>query len=185
MWVWTSLDGGRAFGPATRVNDTPRRDGTTQYLVGLAVAPGGRLDAVYYDRRRDSLDVANEVSFQSSHDAGATFTPAVVLSDRPFDSRIGPGSERGMPELGNRLGLVSTPSRALAVWADTRAGTDASRKQDVVRAVVALPPPAELARPLRLFLRLGGSAMSLAGAGIAAGALARRRRTAVVVDGPG
>lgn len=90
--------------------------------------------------RVDPEDVENEVSFQSSPDAGKTFTPPILrLSDRAFDSRIGFGSERDMPDLGNRLALLSTEDRALAVGSDTRAGTDASRKQDVVRAVVAIP----------------------------------------------
>lgn len=179
VWVWTSDDDGSRFGPPKRINDTRRQDGSTQYLANLAVAPGGRLDAVYYDRRRDRDDAANEVSFQSSYDGGRTFAPRVNLSDRPFDSRIGPGSERGMPELGSRLAILSTADRALAVWADTRAGTDASRKQDLVRAVVAVPAPPQIVRPLRLALRFGGGALAVAGLGLLLSAVARRRRPAV------
>lgn len=176
VWVWTSTNGATRFGPAKRVNDTPRQDGTAQYLAGVAVAPDGRLDIVYYDRRDDPGDIANEVSFQSSYDGGTTFTRRLRLTDRPFDSRVGPGSERGMPELGSRLAVVPTEARALAVWADTRAGTDASRKQDLVRAVVAVHPPAQLARPLRLALRFGGAVMAVAGLSLfAAGVMGTRR----------
>ena len=59
----------------TRVNDTKRRDGTAQYLPKLAVAPDGRLDVLYYDRRADPENLRNQVSLQSSFDHGESFTP--------------------------------------------------------------------------------------------------------------
>lgn len=142
--VWTSSDGGASFGPGRRVNDTPEGDGSAQYLPQLALAPGGRLDVVYYDRRADPDDAHNEVSLQSSTDGGASFGPRMLLSDRSFDARIGPGSERDLTDLGSGLGLVSGDERALAVWTDTRAGTEASGKQDLARAVVAFQPPSAL-----------------------------------------
>ena len=58
------------------------------------------------------------------------------LSDRTFSSLIGFGSERDLPDLGSRLGLVSFDDRAHAVWTDTRGGTPASNKQDLAHAVV-------------------------------------------------
>lgn len=134
--AWTSRDGGRSFGPPVRVNDTPAGDGTAQYLPRLSLAPGGRLDVVYYDRRADRRDRRNEVSLQSSHDGGRSFGRHVPVSDRSFDAGIGFGSERGMPDLGSRLALDSSGDRALAVWTDTRAGTVASSKQDLARAVI-------------------------------------------------
>lgn len=163
VWTWTSSDGGATFGAAKRVNDTGRKDGTSQYLPKLAVAPDGRLDVAYYDRRADSKDEKNEVSLQSSFDGGKSFGPSARLSDRPFDSRIGFGSERGMPDLGSRLGLLSADERALAVWTDTRTGTDASRKQDLVRAVAEINKPGGLPGAVRSALRLLGIAMGLVG----------------------
>jgi hypothetical protein len=141
VYLWRSDDGGRTFGRATRVNDTVPGDGTAQRLPKVSVAPDGRVDVVYYDRRADEDDVMTEVSLQSSYDRGATFTDHRVLSDRPFDSTIGFGSDRDMPDLGSRLGLLSTDDKAMAVWTDTRAGTSASNKQDLVRALVSFPRP--------------------------------------------
>ncbi|MEX2620001.1 MAG: sialidase family protein [Egibacteraceae bacterium] len=134
VFVWRSTDNGETWSSPVRVNDTDPADGTAQYLPALDVAPSGRVDVVYYDRR-DGADenVMNAVSLAFSHDAGATFTDRLVLSDRPFDSRVGFGGFRGMADLGSRLGLLSTPDRALAVWSDTRAGTEVSEKQDLVR----------------------------------------------------
>ena len=138
VWVWSLAPGDRSWGAPVRVNDTPRADATSQYLPRLAVAPDGRLDVVYYDRRDDpSRDVRSVVSLQSSGDGGRTFSEHVALAGRGFDSRIGFGSERGLPDLGSRLGLVSGEREALAVWSDTRAGTDASNKQDLMLGAVA------------------------------------------------
>lgn len=158
-YVWASEDDGATFGPARRVNDSRRSDGTSQYLPKVSVAPGGRLDVVYYDRRADADDLMNDVSLQSSFDGGATFTERLRLTTRSFDSRIGFGSERGLAELGSRIGLLSTERRALAVWSDTRAGTDASRKQDLVRAVVDVTEPSGVSDPFGPWLRYGGLAV--------------------------
>ncbi len=172
VMVWSLPPRGSEWEGPSRVNDTPQRDGTSQYLPKLSVAPNGRLDAVYYDRRADSGNALNEVSLQSSFDQGDTFTARVRLSDQPFSSRIGFGSERGMPDLGSRLGLISTESRAYAVWPDTRGGTPASGKQDLARGIVAFTDPPRLAGWLETLLRWGGVVLIVLG-GVA---LARGRR---------
>jgi len=166
--AWSLAPGASAWSGPVRVNDTPRRDGRAQYLPGLALAPGGRLDVVYYDRRADPRGVRNEVSMQSSVDGGRSFGSRTTLSSRPFDARIGFGAERGLPTLGSRLGLVSGRDDAVAAWSDTRAGTEASGKQDLVRAVVEVGPPRG-----REILRFGGPALLLAGGGLL---IASRRR---------
>ncbi len=134
--VWSLGSGAAHWSRPTRVNDTPTHDRTAQYLPKLALAPDGRLDVLYYDRRADPHDLRNEVSLQSSLDAGKTFGPRLRISDRSFDSRVGFGSERGLADLGSRLGLVSGNSRAIAAWSDTRAGSHAVDKQDIALASV-------------------------------------------------
>lgn len=161
--VWTSPDGGDTFSAAVRVNDTKVQDGTDQYLPALAVSPTGRLDVAYYDRREDADNRMNEVSLQSSDDGAATFGPRVELSDRAFDAGIGPGAERDLPDLGNRLGLASSDDRAVAIWSDTRAGTVASAKQDLASGVVAF----QSASPLRGALPPIGVAVALVGLAVA------------------
>jgi hypothetical protein len=168
--VWASHDGGATFGQGQRVNDTPRRDRTSQYLPKVAVAPDGRVDVAYYDRRRDPDNVMNEVSFQWSRDGGRSWERRLRLADRPFDSRIGFGSERGLPDLGSRLGLASTDKRAMAVWTDTRAGTAASGKQDLALGFVAFRPT-WWSVPLRVM----GVALAAGVLGGVASALIRRR----------
>lgn len=161
--VWRLAPGSAGWSAPTRVNDTPRRDGTWQYLPELAVAPDGRVDVVYYDRRAGGRsNLRNEVSLQSSDDAAATFGPHVTLTSESFDARVGPGSEVGLPELGSRLALVSDDDGATAVWTDTRAGTDASHKQDLRAARVDADRSGGGGGP-RTVLLIAAIAMLLAG----------------------
>lgn len=171
--VWSlSRDGARWQGP-TRVNDNPAGDKTSQYLPKLAVAPDGRLDVVYYDRRADRKNVLNEVSLQSSFDEGQSFTERVRLSSRRFDSRVGFGFDRNLPDLGSRLALLSGESRALAVWSDTRNGTAVTNKQDIFRAEVAFP--ARLSESVERGLLYGGITLGILGLALLASASRRRR----------
>lgn len=173
VWVWTLPWRGKAWSRPVRVNDTAKRDRTAQYLPALAVAPDGRLDVVYYDRRADRRrNVRNEVSLQSSQDDGRSFGARSKLSSRSFDSRIGFGSARELATLGSRLGLISGDDELLAVWSDTSAGTQASGKQDLVRAVVAVDSRSRLR-----VLRYGGLALTLLGSGMLAVALRRRAQS--------
>ena len=159
-----------------RVNDTDERDGTLQYLPRLGVAPGGRLDVLYYDRRADPDDVENDVSLQSSFDAGEHFTAAKRLTSRPFDSRIGFRPRTGLPDLGSRLGLISDDSASFAVWTDTRSGTPKTNKQDLYRSLVTISQPPRLAEPLEDALRYGGIGLAVSGLAIFAGPWVRRKR---------
>jgi hypothetical protein len=167
--LWTLPGDGEDWQGPRRVNDTERRDGTSQYLPKLSVTPEGRLDIVYYDRRDDPRnDVRTGTSFQTSFDEGATFTASERLNDRAFDSRVGFGTERELPDLGSRIALLSTDSRALAVWSDTRAGTTTTLKQDLAKRVVAITEPQELPGPTKPLLRWGGVLLALVGAALLA-----------------
>lgn len=177
VWAWSrSADEDAGWRGPVRVNDTPRGDGSAQYLPRLAVAPNGRVDLEYYDRREDPVNVMNRVSLQSSDDSGQSFGPAVTLSSRGFDSRIGFGGKHGLPDLGSRLALISDDARALAVWTDTRAGTRSSNKQDLARAVVAFAGPGPLSAPTRDGLRYGGLALAVLALGMLAWVLVGSRR---------
>ncbi|MGI8408235.1 MAG: sialidase family protein [Actinomycetota bacterium] len=160
--LWRSDDGGRTFSDPVRVNDTPQGDGTSQYLPEVQTAPGGRLDVVYLDRRADPNDVMTEVSLQSSFDNGDSFSRRILLTDRAFDPRIGPGVERGMPSLGSRLALLSVDRAAIALWPDTRRGTIFSNRQDLAQAVIEMAGPPPLSSRLGDVFRTGG----LAGVGV-------------------
>ena len=160
--LWSLAPGAGTWKGPVRVNDTARGDRSTQYLPKLAVAPNGRLDVAYYDRREDPADHRNAVALQSSVDGGRSFTPHVDVSDRSFDARIGAGSERGLPDIGSRLGLVSEPSAVLAAWTDTRAGTVDSNKQEIAVAQASVARAGGLSDTTRRSLRYCAAALLLA-----------------------
>ena len=176
VYVWTLTAGASGWGAAKKVNDTPKSDASSQLLPKLSVAPDGRLDVLYYDRRADPRNLRNEASLQSSFDGARTFLPRLRLSDKPFDSRIGYGSERDMPDLGGRLGLISTRERALGVWTDTRGGTRTNRKQDVARGLAAFSAPEDLSGTLKTLLRVVGVLLALTGVLLIVYAAGRRQR---------
>lgn len=161
--VWSLAKGSEAWEGPTRVNDTPEGDGTAQYLPQVSVAPDGRLDVLYYDRRSDPENVMNHVSLQASFDEGDSFTASARLTSQPFSSMIGFGSPQDLPTLGSRLALASTGDRALAIWTDTRAGTVPNNKQDLARAVVAFSEPERLSPAAQDGLRYGGIALAVLG----------------------
>lgn len=166
VYVWSlARDEARWEGPR-RVNDTDDDDRTTQYLPKLAVAPGGRLDVSYYDRRDDPRDVRNHVSVQSSFDGGESFTAHVKVTDRSFDSRIGAGSENGLPDIGSRIALASRPDAVLAAWTDTRAGTVDSNKQDIAFARAAVDDAGGLPDWAQTLLAVAGVGLLLGGAAL-------------------
>ena len=179
VWLWSLAPGASAWSAPVRVNDTRRGDGTAQYLPKLAVAPDGRLDVLYYDRRADRRNLLNEVSLQSSFDDGRTFSPAIRLSSRPSDSRIGFGAKEGLPDLGSRLALISTNRAALGLWTDTRAGVAATQKQDLAAAAVSIDDPPRLSGAAKAVLRYGGVLCGLLGIALLAFVLTRRQSPAV------
>jgi hypothetical protein len=153
-------DAGRSSRPALRLSGHPFD------LPGVSVSPDGRLDVVYPDRPPEPGNVMNHVSLQSSFDHGKSFTPALRLSSRAFDSRIGFGANEGLPDLGSRLGLISTDQGALGLWTDTRAGTPETQKQDLAKAVATIAEPEGLPEPAEAGLRYGGLVLGLAGLGL-------------------
>ncbi|HWF50076.1 MAG TPA: sialidase family protein [Solirubrobacteraceae bacterium] len=179
VWLWTLAPGNRAWVGPKRVNDTKLHDGTAQYLPQIAVAPDGRLDMLYYDRRADPHNIENEASFQSSFDHGRTFTPSIRLSSRPSDSRIGFGAREGLPDLGSRLALISDNRAAAGIWTDTRDGTPQTQKQDLAEEAVAIQNASGLSSGAKDALRYAVLVAGLAGLVLLGLVLARRARAHV------
>lgn len=166
VFLRRSDDGGRTWSPAVRVNDNRLRDGTVQDLPAVAVAPGGRVDVVFYDRRRDPTNVMTDVTLATSTDGGRSWKNT-RLSDRSFDSRVGPVADaRFMADFGSRLGLVSARERTYAAWADTRFGSDTTGRQDI--AFVAVRPTAESFILSRWPVLIGLAALGLFALGLTA-----------------
>lgn len=168
-----SRDAGRTWGGPVRLNDDPVGSGPHQYLPQVAVAPGGRVDAVFYDRRHNEENRGNDLTYTYSTDGGASFAPNRRLTSLDSDSRIGPRyavpSAAGMREFGSRIGLSAAPGRAVAAWTDTRNTGRAPPAQDIFATTVVHP------RPDRWPGVLGGLLLAAGLAGLAATRLGGRR----------
>lgn len=138
-----SIDGGRTWGRALRLNDDPVHDGRDQYLPRIAVSPSGRIDAIFYDRRGNTDNIGTNVFYTWSANAGETFSRNVQINEVTFSSIVGPHylvpSARALIEFGSRLGLVSDDSRALAAWTDTSNTRRGIKAQDIMATEIDFP----------------------------------------------
>lgn len=136
VFLRRSVDGGRSWAPAVRVNDNPTGDGTSQYLARVAATPSGRIDVLFLDRRHDRRNIMTDAFLAWSDDEGRTFRNSRV-SSTSFDSRSGPFIDATFPvDFGSRLGLLSDDEGILAAWTDTRLARHDSGRQDIAAARV-------------------------------------------------
>ncbi|HEX2700838.1 MAG TPA: sialidase family protein [Acidimicrobiales bacterium] len=138
VFVKRSGDGGTTWGRPVRVNTNRIDDGTDQYMPRVSVAPDGRVDVLFFDRRRDPSNLLMDAYLGVSDDQGRSFDQ-VRVSSSSFDSRVGFSANPKLePDLGSRLGLTSTNDGAFAVWTDTRLGTEDTARQDIAAAPVTI-----------------------------------------------
>ena len=74
---WRSLDGGKTWSHGAPVNDAP--DASTEGLHGLAAGSGGRLFAVWLDKRDKTTELYGALSL----DAGKTWSKNVLVYASP------------------------------------------------------------------------------------------------------
>ena len=163
IYLSRSTDRGQTWSEPLRVNDDPAGD---QYLPRVAVAPGGRVDVLYLDRRNDPANNRNDVYYAYSTDGGRHFGPSAKVTTATSDTRVGQRYQTpaaaGLFEFGNRIGLVSTRAGALGAWPDTRNSAIGGADQAVFTARITFPGTAEDTEG-------GGFPWAVAG-GVAAGA---------------
>lgn len=169
-----STDDGRTWGRPVRVNRGAAGDGIPQDMPAVGVAPGGRVDVVYYDRTIDRR-VGADVLLSSSSDSGTSFAKAFRLSDSASNRKVGPeGSPHaGEADFGSRTAVASLAGGVIAAWTDTRNGTVDGGKQDIFTTQVALEDNSSLAVANIL---LAGAGILLGGAGVTLFVLSRRGR---------
>lgn len=174
VFLSASPDGGRTWSGPRRLNDDPVSNGLNQYLPRLSVAPNGRVDAIFYDRRLNPANLDNDVFYTWSSDHGARWAPNVRITSTSFDSQTGPRyavtSARGLFEIGSRIALVSQSDHALAAWTDTRNDVHGGSGQDIFATEVVFSSSSS--RPRWLVMVLVAFALV-----VTAGALAVRRRS--------
>jgi hypothetical protein len=124
VFLSRSSDAGQSWSAPTRVNDDEIRNGRHQYLPDLSVAPDGRVDVIFYDRRRDPENVRNDVYYAYSDDGGRTFSENLRLTSESSDSRTGQRylvpSGQGRGDVGSRISVLAHEDAAVAAWGDSR-----------------------------------------------------------------
>ncbi len=155
VFLRRSDDKGRTWSEPRRINDNRLGDGTSQYLPRVSVAPGGRVDVLYLDRRGDpDQDVMTDAYLATSSDGGRSFA-STRMSSQSFDSRVGPIIDETIGvDFGSRLGLISTRDGAVAAWTDSRLGTEGTGRQDIAVAAAVIEPAPPAAGRLRMVLGL-------------------------------
>src|SRR5439155_14049755 len=81
-----STDGGRTFSATYRINDDPINHNKWHWFGTLAVAPNGRIDAVWLDTRNAANNTDSQLFYSFSTDGGDTWSPNVAVSNsfNPF-----------------------------------------------------------------------------------------------------
>jgi len=142
VFIVKSTDGGVTWtNPATagpsplRVNQDVPGNGKDQWFPFAAVAPDGRVDVVFYDRRGDPFNRSAHVYLARSHDGGATWTEVRVTG---VSSNMNWAFEDGL-FMGDYNGMTIGPDgTSYPFWTDARAGTPLLRQSDVM--MDAVPP---------------------------------------------
>lgn len=142
VFIVKSTDGGMTWvNPADgsssplRVNQDSLGNGKDQWFPFAAVAPDGRVDVVFYDRRDHAFNRFTHVYLARTHDGGASWTE-VRITERPsnmnwaFDAGLFIGDYNGM--------AIGPDGTSYPFWTDARNGTPLRRQSDVMMDVV--PP---------------------------------------------
>ncbi|MGI8983465.1 MAG: hypothetical protein ACR2HM_02850 [Acidimicrobiales bacterium] len=168
-----STDAGRTWREPVTVNRGAAGAGVPQDMPAVGVAPGGRVDVVYYDRTIDRQGSRADVLLSSSSDSGRSFSRTIRMSDAASDRTIGPEGSPHAPEadFGSRIAVASLAGGAIAAWTDTRNGTPTGGKQDIFTAQIALKDNSSVAWAN---MALAGAGILLGGAGVTLFVASRR-----------
>src|SRR2546427_9630836 len=82
-----STDDGLTFSAPVKVNDDPVNPSKWHWFGTFAVAPNGRLDAVWHDTRNAANNTDSQLFYSWSTDTGVTWAPNVQVSNtfNPFE----------------------------------------------------------------------------------------------------
>lgn len=127
IYLSSSDDGGMTWGDPVRVNDDDGEAG--QFFQWVSVAPDGRVDIAFYDRRDDPNDYLLNEYYAVSTDGGLTFT-----NERVSDASSDPAVWSAF--IGDYNQIASTPDAAYPAWCDMRNGEPGNRNQDAYTAAV-------------------------------------------------
>lgn len=122
VYVYRSTDGGRTWSAARRLNDDPLSPRSDQVMPWLDVAPDGRVEVAWLDRRDDPENRWGRPYRSWSVDGGDSWSPNEPITDTMFDTSVGSPGQSPTSYLGDRLSVHATDAASYVVWPDTRNG---------------------------------------------------------------
>ncbi len=125
-----STDGGDTWDQAVLLNSLSEGGA---FLPNVSVGPEGRIDVVFYQQSRKSI---NDVIWTHSSDGGDTFPRPLQLNDASIDRDVGYTFEVG-DSYGP--GVASSPAAAFVVWSDSRLGNGLTDTQDTALRRAPVP----------------------------------------------
>ena len=126
-----STDGGATWSTPVRVNDDPVNNGFAQSAPRVEVAPNGRVDVVWFDRRNSStLSTLGDIYYAYSSDAGSTFSANRRVTDRHLNTGVGLTGVGGYTWYGPTLAAKGN-DQLLVAWTDSREGNFDNGGQDI------------------------------------------------------
>ena len=139
IFIRVSSDSGRTWSDAKEVNDEAATPNIQHYDPGIAVAPNGRLDLVWFDFRHSPTPEgeapggndggANDVYYTYSNDQGRTLERNMRISDRTIDRGIGVWSNN--THIHAHVGITSSEDAVYFAWQDTRNGDPQFQSEDI------------------------------------------------------
>jgi hypothetical protein len=129
-----STDGGTTFSAPQRINDDPAHPNKWHWLAAMAVAPNGRIDAVWLDTRNAANHTDSQLFYSYSRDGGVTWSANVAVS-QPFNPFLGYPNQLKM---GDYMQIVSDNDGGNVAYCATFNG-----EQDIyyVRVAPHVPTP--------------------------------------------
>jgi hypothetical protein len=139
IWLARSTDGGVTWSAPAMINDQASLN--DQFHPRLAVdETDGTLGIIYYDSVGDPRRYKVDVWFQSSHDDGVTWSPAVKVSSAQTDETV-TAADQGN-QFGDYNGLSVAPGQFFPSWTDRRSNAREEIWSAKVSDVLCAPPGA-------------------------------------------
>ena len=136
-----STNGGLNWSAPIRVNDDPVNNGFSQGAPRVEVAPNGRVDVIWIDRRHSStLSTLGDIYYAYSTNAGQTFSPNRRITDRHLNTNVGLTGVGGYTWYGAVMAARGNDS-LLVAWTDSREGNFNNGGQDIYLSNLDLRSP--------------------------------------------
>ncbi|HET7487448.1 MAG TPA: hypothetical protein VFJ85_05920 [Acidimicrobiales bacterium] len=133
-----STDGGQTWSAPARINDDALNNGFAQQQPHVSVAPDGRVDVVWFDRRNSAtLSSLGDIYYAWSSDFGVTFSANRRVTDRLLNTNVGLTGVGGYTWYGPVVAERGT-DKVLVAWTDSREGNFNTGTQDIYLSSVDL-----------------------------------------------